>query len=178
MSLTKKKEFNIFINKCLPEIDNYQSFNIPSTIKRQAEDITLAHLTLPSMGQVRDRFEGQKYYDRIYRKLIVLHCLEKMLNKTVISVSMIKAKKSVNLNSIHVNGKYVAIVDFIFGDLPLIDSTSSLDTLVFCIRDGYKAAYFCGSLPKKELGIKSNFMSTDSLSSKNHRALFTFTKFQ
>jgi hypothetical protein len=178
MSITKKKELDLFVEKCLPEIDNYISFNIPSSIKANAQEITQSHLNLPTMGQVRDRFEGQKYYDRIYRKLIVFYCLEKMVGKPIISKFIIKANKSANLNHTHIKGKYVAIVDFLFGELPLIDTNFSSSTLIFCLKEGYKQAYFCGSLSKKELDIKSNFIINKSISKKHHASLIAFNKLE
>ena len=174
MSLTKKKEFDLFINNCFPSIESYPTFHLTSTMKKQTEEIVLSHLHLSSMGQVRDRYEGQRYYDKIYRKLITFYCLEKMFNKPVLSPFMIKVNKSVNLNQAHVNGRYIAVTDFMFGELPLVDIMSSYDTLVFCIRDDYKSAYFCGSLPKEELEKKANFIKTDSLAMKNHKTLTNF----
>ena len=176
MSLSKKKEFDLFINNCFPYIESYPIFNLTSTLKSQTEEIVLSHLGLKTMGQVRDQYEGQRYYDKIYRKLITFHCLEKMCGKPVLSHFMIKTNKSVNLDRVHVNGIYVSVTDFLFGDLPLIDMTSSYDVLIFCIRDDYKTAYFCGSLDKLELNTKSNFIKTDSLARRTYKALTTFDK--
>ena len=75
MSLSKKKEFNYFSINCLPLIEGLQVFNIPSKIKSDAQEITFSHLDMKNMGQVRDRFEGQSYYDKIYQGLITFYCL-------------------------------------------------------------------------------------------------------
>ena len=174
MSILKKNNFNLFISNCFPLIESYPVFHLTSILKKQTEEIVLSHLGLKTMGQVRDQFEGQRYYDKIYRKLITFHCLEKMSGKTVLSSSMIKSNKSVKLDKLHFNGKYVSVTDFLFGELPLINIENSCDTLIFCIRDDYRTAYFCGSLAKEEILIKSNFTKTDSLAKKNYKALKVF----
>ena len=174
MSISQKNNFNLFINNCFPLIENYPVFHLTSILKRQTEEIVLAHLGLKTMGQVRDKYEGQRYYDKIYRKLITFHCLEKMSGKSVLSRFMIKANKAVNLSKVHFNGKYVSVTDFIFGEIPLIDMQTSTDTVIICIKNDYRTAYFCGSLPKEEILIKSNFIKTDNLATKNYKYLQAF----
>jgi len=174
MSLSKKKEFNYFSINCLPLIEGLQVFNIPSKIKSDAQEITFSHLDMKNMGQVRDRFEGQSYYDKIYQGLITFYCLEKMTGKPVASKFLIRRNRSFSWSPSNINRRLYNISSFTFGNLPLIDHTSNLATLIFCIREDYRTTYFCGILEAKHLSNKKNFIKNDNLANKNSSLLINF----
>jgi len=169
-----RNKFQYFLSNVLPILDSLTVTAIPSRLYSTAQEITLSHFGLKTMGQLRDAYEGQVYFNKILKRLISAYCIEKMVGTNPIDSYMLKVNRSTNITQCHVNSKYFTIVEFIYGELPAINRSCSTDILIFCISKDYKKAWFFGKLQASELESDSNFHMVKTGSSKNSAILINY----
>src|SRR5690606_31095972 len=112
----------------------------------------MSHLGLTNLNQMRDRYEGQAFFEKTMKNIGGLMALQKHLN-----IELIDSDK-VNLADfqpyIKLDGKKVNINVFDFGTLPLIKMKDIKNPVFFIIQKDNLTFLLCG-LATKEV-VKNN----------------------
>lgn len=142
-----------------------ERINIPSSFKLQVQKLATKKLGLENINQVRDRFEGQAFMDKLMLVMTGKYVLECHLNKEITLNTGIIGRQE-NKNIVQIGSKEYHLVSFYFGTLPKIINVSNLP-LIFCaIRSDFKNGSVFGvlniySLNDKDLfSLKSNSMQS------------------
>lgn len=119
------------------------------------------HLGLTNLNQMRDRYEGQAFFDKTMKNIGGLMALQKHLNVEIID------SDKVNLGDfqpyIKLEGKKVDINVFDFGTLPLININDIKNPVFFIIQKDSLTFLLCG-LASKEV-VKNNLAETSVVQS-------------
>ena len=119
------------------------------------------HLGLTNLNQMRDRYEGQAFFEKTMKNIGGLMSLQKHLNLELIDLD------KVNLGDfqpyIKLDGKKVNINVFDFGNLPLINKKDIKNPVFFIIQKDSLTFLLCG-LATKDV-IKNNLIDTSVVQS-------------
>lgn len=119
------------------------------------------HLGLTNLNQMRDRYEGQAFFEKTMKNIGGLMSLQKHLNLELIDLD------KVNLGDfqpyIKLDGKKVNINVFDFGNLPLIKIKDIKNPVFFIIQKDSLTFLLCG-LATKDV-IKNNLIDTSVVQS-------------
>lgn len=132
------------------------------------------HLGLTNINQMRDRHEGQAFFEKIMKNVGGLMALQKHLNIELINLD------KVNLSNfrpyIKLNGKKILVNVFDFGTLPLTKLNEINNPSFFIIQKDNLTFLLCG-LASKEV-IKNNLIETSIVKSSSDEYMeFTGFKF-
>ena len=134
-----------FIN----QIHFFKRVSVPRYIELQIQAIALKHLCLPDMGKLKDRMDGQLYYDKLKIDLLAEYAFEK-----IIGLKEFDWVKRENKNYIRKHysfeGKPLQIVTFIEKDLPK-EYQISCNNVVFAYVNIDNRVYISGLFTKKVL---------------------------
>jgi len=121
----------------------------------------MKHLGLTNLNQMRDRYEGQTFFEKTMKNIGGLMSLQKHLNLDLIDLD------KVNLGDfqphIKLDGKIVNINVFDFGNLPLIKIKDIKNPVFFVIQKDSLTFLLCG-LATKDV-IKNNLIDTSVVQS-------------
>ena len=132
------------------------------------------HLGLTNLNQMRDRYEGQAFFEKTMKNIGGLMALQKHLNLELID------SDKVNLGDfqpyIKLDGKKVNINVFDFGSLPLIKIKDIKNPVFFIIQKDSLTFLLCG-LATKDV-IKKNLIESSVVQSSTDKYMdFTGFKF-
>lgn len=121
----------------------------------------MSHLGLTNLNQMRDRYEGQVFFEKTMKNIGGLMALQKHLNRELID------SDKVNLGDfqpyIKLDGKKVNINVFDFGSLPIIKIKDIKNPVFFIIQKDSLTFLLCG-LATKEV-IKNNLIESSVVQS-------------
>jgi len=121
----------------------------------------VSHLGLTNLNQMRDRYEGQAFFEKTMKNIGGLMALQKHLNLELID------SDKVNLDNfqpyINLNGKKVNINVFDFGSLPIIKIKDIKNPVFFIIQKDSLTFLLCG-LATKDV-IKNNLIESSVVQS-------------
>ena len=63
----------------LSQLTYFKRVNVPKYIEPQIQMIALKHLDLPDMGKLRDRMEGQFYYNKLRTDIVAEYAFENII---------------------------------------------------------------------------------------------------
>lgn len=63
----------------LKQLSDFKRVNVPKYIEARLQKSALKHLGLPDMGKLRDRMEGQLYYDRLKADIFAEYAFENLV---------------------------------------------------------------------------------------------------
>lgn len=132
------------------------------------------HLGLTNLNQMRDRFEGQAFFEKTMKNIGGLMALQKHLNIELIDLD--KANLTDFQPYIKLNGKKILVNVFDFGTLPLIKINEIKNPTFFIIQKDNLTFLLCG-LASIEV-IKNNLIETSIVKSSTDKYMdFTGFKF-
>tara|TARA_B100002019_G_C20898136_1_gene416789 strand:+ start:92 stop:589 length:498 start_codon:yes stop_codon:yes gene_type:complete len=129
---------------------------------KDIDKLILSHLNLSDMGKLRDRFEGQSFYDKKSRIILAYLGVCKHLNITPLDINKINLSHFVpyvTYNSIRFK---IIISDF--GEFPIIEKQAP-EPFIFVIARSNLEYSIVGYCDEKELKNSKNFkpFSTDKV---------------
>lgn len=105
-------------------------------------DSAMNHLGLSNLNQMRDRYEGQSFFEKTMKNIGGLMALQKHLKKDLINVN------AANLTDfqpyIMIDGKKTDIHVFDFGNLPLLKVDDIQNPIYFIIQKDKLTFLLCG----------------------------------
>ena len=145
----------VFIN----QIHFFKRVSVPRYNELQIQAIALKHLGLPDMGKLKDRVDGQLYYDKLKIDLLAEFAFEK-----IIGMKDFDWVKRENKNYIRkhysIEGKPLQIVTFIEKYLPK-QNQISCNNVVFAYVNPDNRVYISGLFTKRVLSdLINNSKST------------------
>lgn len=128
-------------------------------------NLAVSHLGLSNLNQMRDRFEGQAFFQKTMKNLGGLIALQKHLN---IEQTDIEQVDLANFKPyIEINNQRIIINVFDFGDLPSVDVKETKNPTFFIIQKDNLTFLLCG-LASKEV-IKNNLIESSIVKSSNDK---------
>lgn len=119
-------------------------------------DSAVKHLGLTNLNQLRDRYEGQAFFEKTMMNVGGLISIQKYLNLPIVDFT--KIDLSDFLPKIELNGEMFDIHVFEFGSLPLININNIKRPVFFVIKKDQVTFTICG-LASKDV-IKNNLIAT------------------
>ena len=105
-------------------------------------DESMKHLGLRNLNQLRDRFEGQAFFDKTLMNIGGLMAIQKHLNLPLIDI------KKTDLGGFQPklikDNKVIDVLVFEFGTLPLIDVNKINNSIFFVIQKDRTTFNLCG----------------------------------
>ena len=145
----------VFIN----QIHLFKRVAVPRYLELQIQTIALKHLGLPHMGQLKDRMEGQLYYDKLKIDLLAEYAFEKIIGMK--EFDWVKREnKNYKRKHYSIEGKSLQIITFIEKELPK-QNQISCNNVVFAYVNPDNRVYISGLFTKKVLSdLINNSKST------------------
>ena len=111
-------------------------------------------LQVDNLFKLRDKYEGQAFYNRLSLRLFCVLTLERFLGAEFLDINQLKDNESeITLNKI---GLEISICPFIWGELPIVIK-DRVNSSIFMVQKGPKDIYLCGYIDKQNLFLESNF---------------------
>ncbi|MCX7550880.1 hypothetical protein [Xanthomarina sp. F2636L] len=134
----------------------------------------MTHLGLTNLNQLRDRYEGQAFFEKTMKNIGGLMALQKHLNIDIIDLN--KADLTDFQPYIKLNGKKININVFNFGTLPMIKIKEIENPMFFIIQKDSLTFMLCG-LASKDV-IEKNLIESNTVKSSTDKFMdFTGFKF-
>lgn len=116
------------------------------------------HLGLNNINEMRDRFEGQAFFDKTIMNVGGLMAIQKHLDLPIVNISQI------NLDGyspyLEINNEVINVMVFEFGKIPLFDDTKLKNKVFFVIQKDKTTFNLCGFLDIKT--IKENVIDVNT----------------
>ena len=132
----------------------------------------MTHLGLTNLNQMRDRYEGQAFFEKTMKNIGGMMALQKYLNIELIDLD--KTNLTNFKPHIKLDNKIIIINVFDFGTLPLINIDEIENPTYFVIQKDNLTFLLCG-LATKEV-IKNNLIETSIVKSSTDKYM-SFTGF-
>ncbi len=114
------------------------------------QECAFAHLNVRDMGMLRDKFDGQRYFDTLREDIISEFAFEKYINLEKFDWQR-REKKSYRRKYYEFNGVTIELVSFNIGTTPKINP-SKIDNVVFvCVKPDLRV--YISGLANKDLII-------------------------
>lgn len=135
-----------FLRHAGPFVITKKNIPIGTTLRLEIQKIAINHLGLKDIFQLRDRFEGQAYMDKLMLKVSSLAILEKDRGISLIDWATIKWDKKADYTLIKINSITYRVIPFFYGSLPIVNTTIK-EPIIFCaIRADFQKGIICGVL--------------------------------
>lgn len=158
---------NSFLTLAGPYLNAFPRINIHKNYELKIQHRVLELLELKDMGQLRDKYEGERYYLTLLEKLAGIIALEKYLK---IKLADIETISKTYEPIIIINDIIIDIVIAPFGEFPLVDQNPNRPAIILLNKDN-KTIYICG-LATIDTLIKNLLRSKTTVSNKG-KSLFT-----
>lgn len=162
------------MNKLLiNQIPYFYRVLVPKYIELKIQNVALEHLKLPDMGKLKDRMEGQIYYDKLKVDLMAEFAFEK-----VIGIKNFNWEKRENKNytrkQYDFNGKILNIETFIGDSLPNLNQVSN-NSIVFVYVNPDNRVYISGLAKARDIKYLKSTLGTSNYQFSNFDKLNRFT---
>lgn len=134
------KDFIEHINPRLKEFDKYE---LSRSHEYKVRDQVIKHFKLKDINQLRDKFEGVAFLEKIYKKATALWITSKVFNTELINLENFEPN-SIKLEFSFDNKNWEIIV-FDYGDVPKFKIKADTNYVLILKRNIY-CFYFCGLL--------------------------------
>jgi hypothetical protein len=152
----------------------YPQVRLTKTDEVLIRNSAMSHLGLINLNQMRDRYEGQAFFEKTMKNIGGLMALQKHLNLELID------SDKVNLGDFHpyikLDGKKVNINVFDFGSLPIIKIKDIKNPVFFIIQKDSLTFLLCG-LGTKEV-IKNNLIESTVVQSNTDKYMDYYCNFR
>lgn len=135
--------------KVLKNINLFKLVKVPRHLESQIQKCALKHLELKDMGQLRDRMEGQAYYDRLKNDILSEYAFETLIGITKFDWKK-REVKGYKRNLYYVNSTPLRLIVFSGNELPKI-STKDINNSVFVYVNPELRVYISGIAKKSDL---------------------------
>lgn len=130
--------------------------------RKDIDKLILSHLNLSDMGKLRDRFEGQAFYDK--KSKIILAYLGVCKHLDIIPLDINEIDLNLFIPYITYNNERFKIIISDFGEFPIIEKHAP-EPFIFVIARSNLEFSIAGYCTEKELKNSKNFkpFSTDKV---------------
>jgi len=158
---TKNLKMKLFFKYIGEYLRLYPQVRFTKTDEILIRNSAMSHLGLTNLNQMRDRYEGQAFFEKTMKNIGGLMALQKHLNRELIDLD--KADLGDFQPYIKLDGKKVNINVFDFGTLPLIKINEIKNPIYFIMQKDSLTFLLCGFASKQV--IKNNLIETSTVQS-------------
>lgn len=160
-----KKEF-------LKQLKYFKKVNIPKYIDVRIQETALKHLELPDMGKLRDRMEGQLYYDKLKNDIFSEFAFEYIIGLRKFEFEK-RDEKFYKRKHYNFGDKTLSIITFTEETFPKI-SVDHVDNCVFINVNPELFAYVSGLATKSIIKQFSEMNGSKIIEISNFKGLKNF----
>jgi len=169
------KETRVFYDNS-GNIEICNKINIPSRLKYKAQELAINHLNLKDIGELRDRFEGQAYLDKLTLSIMSLYVLEKTVNRKFLNLDNFKNKRNFSNEYVDIVDDKFKLFTFFLGEVPIKSGTDVNPLIVIGISPDLRFGSVYGYIKDYCLTDKSLFRCVSSPVQKNRNMYVGFNK--
>lgn len=130
---------------------------IPSSFRLKVQSMVIKKLGFQNINQVRDKYEGQAYLDKIMLTMTSKYILKKYFaNEMLIDFDTISSPEKQNI--ITIEETIYQLVPFYFGSLPNMTAQSNLPLIFCCIRPDFCNGSVYGYLNRYSMNNEDLFL--------------------
>lgn len=133
----------------LKQLPYFKRINIPKYIEARLQETALKHLKLPDMGKLRDRMEGQLYYDKLKTDVFAEYAFEKLIGIKKFDWQK-RDNKDYQRKKYNLNGKVLTLVTFIEDNFPKLSSLN-VENSVFVYVNTDNTVFVSGIATKSKI---------------------------
>lgn len=133
----------------------------------------LQFLKVNDLGELRDKYEGVAYFNKLSLKLYSIIALERYLGIKILDIENLPTG-DVDFN-ITDEDMYISVIPFYSPDLPLIKRDDKSPSIITFFKDT-RSLFLCGYLSGKEKVNKKNLRSLNSPVWKDRNEFIGFEK--
>ncbi|WP_047246932.1 hypothetical protein [Maribacter thermophilus] len=163
-----------FITHVLSSRENYTNIYISYTDIKKIEKAVMTTLNLTNLKDLRDKFEGLKFYDSFTLKSFGVIALGNLLKIDLVNWDEIEPRNYEAIVSIE--GKLIDVINFEYGEFPVIDKKSSKPAIFACKRDKQNI-WICGYASIEILDNNQDDKYIKGVMTRNIESKTTFTGF-
>lgn len=146
----------VFLKYVGESLRTYPQIRLSRNDEVLIRDACMTHLGLTNLNQLRDRYEGQAFFDKTLMNFGGLLAIQKHLTLPLTDIN------EINLDGyqpkLKIKGKIIDIIVFPFGTLPLINVNQIINSTFFVIQKDRVTFNLCG-FTDVEI-IKENLVNT------------------
>jgi len=157
-----------FIKYIVPYIKTFNFVKLNRDVEITTSTKVLKHLNLKNLNQLRDRYEGQAFFNKNMKKiggLIACQKFMKMPVSDIISIDLNNFNPSITLNS-----TIIPLFIFEYGQLPQLTENDLLSSKIFIIKKENLSYIICGF-------ASFNVIQNNLIISNKSKSTFKFTGF-
>lgn len=151
----------LFLSYAGEFLRRYPLIKFSKTEEISIRDSAMKHLGLTNVNQMRDRYEGQAFFDKTWKNIGGLLAIQKHLEMNLSDISKINLgdfQPTIEIQDVVYN-----INVFPFGELPLIRVEDNDNPVYFIIQKDRLTFQLCGYASREV--INQNLISTTTVSS-------------
>jgi hypothetical protein len=147
---------NLFVKYLAPFIRDYPQITLSRRFELEIQTYCMKLLGVKDMGELRDRYEGQKFLDNLLSRVSGYFVCANFLGASELTLEEILGKDKLSFN---INGVSHSIFVFNFGELPQINQVDL--PMIFILKKDNQTYSFCGIASIDVLKNETNF-TTDN----------------
>ncbi len=140
-------------------IHNFRKLNLYSRDTLLIQKKTIQLLKLNDLNELRDKYEGVAYLNKLSLKLYSVIALERYLGINILNIEDLN-HGNIELNIIDDDIK-ISVIPFNFLEIPVIKRYECDPCIMTVFRES-RNLYLCGYVSKKDLTDKKNLRKSDS----------------
>ncbi|MEO9481015.1 MAG: hypothetical protein ABJO28_17175 [Maribacter dokdonensis] len=153
---------------------NYPQIRLTSAEEISVRDSVIQSLGLNNIGQVRDRYEGQAFWDKTLKNYGGLLICQKHLKLEILKIQEIDIKDFKPV--LKVNDISYEILVFDFGTLPLIEPKEIKNPIIFIIQKDKSTFSICGFADEDTVSNNLIDAVEETVNTKNLKNFIGFKK--
>lgn len=162
-----------FIKYAVSHIMAQEHVSISTNMRITIEKEALIHLNVKNMGELRDRYEGQVYLDKLIPSVLSLVIIGSILKEKLVDLNQIP-KKIEDLSICEFKGEKFQVISTIFGHLPIVQGNLNIPLIVCSIRPDYASGCVCGVLKDFDIEDRKLFLSDSGVVRKASKRFIGF----
>jgi hypothetical protein len=159
----------------LVPIKFFMPISIPRILDSDVQQCAIEHLNVRDIGQLRDKYEGQRYYEKLRMDIFSEYAFEKALEFGDFDWDYRK-NKYYSRCTYDFNNNKVNLIHFTSDSLPLVDFNIIQNAVFVYIKPDYKV-YLSGVATKKILIENTRSSSIYNPFNKNLKEVSNFKNF-
>ena len=162
-----------YIKYASKHVNNLIGVSLPLKNKRKIQEIAVKHLKLKDVNQLRDKYDGQSYLDKLQIKIASLYVIEKEFGIELINFDFIENNKNFDFTLISIDNEKYRVIPFFFGTLPIFDITIKDKVILCAIRSDFTRGVYCGNLDLNK-HAEDSFLNSNRVFNENYKKFIGF----
>jgi len=137
----------------IKQVKHFNRIVIPKSIEPLIQECAIKHLGVRDIGKLRDKYEGQRYFDILRKDIISEFAFEKYLN-----LGKFDWKKRIAKNYLRriytFNDESIELINFTINSYPRFDPSKIKNTVFVYIKPDYRV--YISGLATKQLILKKS----------------------